>query len=73
MSNVRTDEIFRNVTKLIACAGKHKHSSMAAAINEVTSARKRNQPGRVKNMEIRAYKCEFCDGYHVGHAKRGTS
>lgn len=55
------------VTELAACIGKHRHDSMEGALKEVASSRKRNCNRH--DLPIRAYKCPFCPGYHVGHSK----
>lgn len=47
------------------CEGKARHPDSVTAIREATRLRKRNADGWYLNV----YKCQFCAGYHVGHAK----
>lgn len=50
----------------LACTGKHKHKTFAAALAQVAAGKKRPESCR-KKQRLSAYKCQFCDGYHVGH------
>lgn len=49
-----------------ACTGKIRHAHAAAAFGCIRSMlrNKRAEPG-----SLLAYRCDFCNGYHVGHRK----
>lgn len=48
-----------------SCTGKSKHPSMEVAYAALRSLLKVN-PG---TPFMTPYKCQFCGGYHIGHAK----
>lgn len=54
-------------TKGRGCTGKKRYKAKAGALDQI--ARLELQFGAVPG-EYRAYACQFCDSWHVGH--RGT-
>ena len=48
-----------------ACKGKVRHATLAIAQAEAL------RMAATVNWHMKAYHCPFCDGYHVGRARRG--
>lgn len=49
------------------CTGKHKHESFEAAAVQSRLWRS-SKKGMNKGKRVKPYKCQYCDGFHVGHS-----
>jgi hypothetical protein len=54
--------------KRTTCVGKAKHLTRAAAEHQKNKG-KRTRKTMPKGFTIKAYKCQFCNFYHVGNSK----
>jgi hypothetical protein len=50
------------ITKAKSCTGKIRHASYGGAVAHLKS---------LGNAQMRAYSCQFCKGFHIGHSNRG--
>ena len=52
-----------------SCTGKQRHATPAKGHAHI--ARLHRSKGWQGRMDV--YRCRFCNGYHVGHSKGGSS
>ena len=49
------------------CTGKHRHETMEGAKRQLKVGR-RHTKNIQHSLKMSAYRCPFCDGFHVGHS-----
>jgi hypothetical protein len=58
-----------NIRRALMCTGKHRHDTFTAAKRQLKLGKKKNKAVD-KTLELSAYHCDFCGGFHIGHGHR---